>query len=284
MSGSLPGVKVGPLDPDRTSDFGQVAATHSARTLIRLHSQAYPPALTGALALKQDMQRTQGLDMAEVSDYLGGLELENGDPAVPKDAVVEGAAVRGERDGRQVLTYTYRTANGRTAKWFAPYSEDALPKSFEEGAERVYLHDLQEKGLVAQAGSAAGERGTTRMASEAGDVRLAGDNDDLRGRLDELQKRLDEAEAKRREAERAAAAAPEPDADADDAQREPVASQEPPLEGYDDLKAADLAKKLKDTNTSEAEVQAVLDYERTHENRRSVVGAAEARLGANGRP
>lgn len=273
----LPGVKVGPLDPDRTADFGQVSAANNARTLIRLHTQMYPQVLVAALAKKQDVQRSQGLDIGEVRDYLGGLSLENGDPAVPEGAEVVGANVRGERDREQVLTYTVRHASGRTAKWFAPYSEDVLPESYAEGDERVHLHELREKGLVAtQAGSAAGERGTTRSASEAGDIRLARENDKLRERLEAAQRELEQVRA---------GASEDGESGDEPGSREPTSAQEPPFEDYDDEKSAELVKRVKDEEgTSREEVQTILDYERVHQNRKTVVAAAEARLGAHGRP
>jgi hypothetical protein len=285
-------VKVGPLDPDRTAEFGQVNASANARTLVRLHAQMYPQVLVAALSKKQDVQRSQGLDFQEVCDYLNGLTLDNGDPAVPEGAEVVGANVRGERDRDQLLTYVVRYPSGRTAKWFAPYHEGVLPKSYDEGSERVHLHELREKGLVATAGSAAGERGTTRMASESGDIRLARENDELRQEKDRLERegREERARLQRELDEARSGQAPAGEDDeaeepaGDGGPNEPTVAEEPPFADYDDVKAAELVKRVKAEDTSVEDVQAILDYERTHQNRRGVVAAAEARLGAQGRP
>lgn len=275
----LPGVKVGPLDPDRTEQFGQVGRSNSARQLIRLHAQAHPPELVRVLSLKQDVERTKGLDPEEVADYLESLSLENGDPAIPDGAVYEGAAVRGERERPQYLTYVYRTESGRTGKWFADYTEDELPNSYADGSERVQIADLREKGIVATGGDTLG--GAERETKAERELRVT------------KQKLANAEEALATEREQAAAAKAAPDeADTDDSADAgdgdtgaepdtPIAAQEPP-DGYEDMNAADVVKLLKDEDTTDEERQGILDYEKTHANRKSVVAAGEQTLGARG--
>lgn len=293
----LPGVKVGPLDPDRTADFGQVSAKNSARSLIRLHAQAYPTVLVQALARKLDVPRTEGLDMDEVRDYLGGLKLENGDPAVPTGSEIVGASVRGERDRPQLLTYTFRlNETGRTGKWFTDYSEEGLPASFADGTDRVRIEDLRKRGVVATEAGAPG--GTASNGPSAAETKLARENAALQRRIDELQAAaqepasIDDALAEDGAEDGAdddllpedepAAAAEDDNDDADDGAGESVAAQEPPFADYDETKAAELVKLIKADDTSDDERQAILDYEKTHQNRRSVVGAAEVKLGDRG--
>lgn len=299
-SPSLPGVRVGPLDPDRTADFGQISQRHSARQLVRLHAQAYPTALRRALALKQDVERSRALDMDEVRDYLDGVVLDNGDPAVPDGSEVVGAAVRGERDRPQTLTYTFRvTESGRTGKWYASYGEEQLPKSFAEGTERVRVSELRQRGIVTTedgtgehaklktANAALAEEVARLRAAQAADEEAAPgqsevEKDERDLECERLRARVEELE---KDAEAAAAGAPDDKAAAGDGapvSTEPTSAQDEPIEGYDDLKAADVVKLLKAPATTDGERQAIVDYEKTHANRRSVVGAAEVALGDRG--
>jgi hypothetical protein len=268
----LPGVKVGPLDPDRTEAFGQVAGKNSARQLIRLHAQSHPVALQNALVRKLDDERSKALDMDEVRDYLASLDLENGDPAVPEGAEVVGASVRGERDQTQQLTYTYKVAgSGRTAKWFAEYNEDVLPDSFDAGSERVHVAEMKERGVVIS------DRDAGASAS-----REASENKELRKKLRALQAQLDEATTALDDRAGAPAGGDGADDDDDGAAKEVSSAQDEPFDGYDDMNAASVVKLIKSKDTSDEEIQAVLDYEKVHANRKGVVGAAEQTLGARG--
>lgn len=300
----LPGVNVGPLDPDRTAEFGQIGQRNSARQLVRVHTQSYPPILTRALAKKQDVQRSLGLNLDEVRAYLDGLTLPNGDPAMPVGCTLVGASVKGERDQEQVLTYTFRVIeSGRTAKWFAPYSATHLPVSFAEGNERARIHELSERGIV------------TLDESTGTDASLAKENAELRKQLAELSEsdvepersidevldadalktlaadqaeRIEELEAElaeRVEQERIAAEAEEKaeseKVDEHAVQRAPAAGEDEPFEGYDAMRAPDVVKAVKTSDSLEY-VQGVLDYELKHANRRGVVGACEVKLGTGG--
>jgi hypothetical protein len=317
----LPGVKVGPLDPDSTSQFGTVSQTNSARTLIRLHTQMNPPALRRALTRSRDDERTLGLDMDEVREYLGGLSRDNGDPLVPEGAQVEGAAVRGDRiAGPQVLTFQYRLPSGRVGKWHAPYHEDALPNSFEQGSQLARVKQMKDRGVVAydtegtqsevqrrqlaqqrdeirrlraalEQGGGADDAVTDGSESEESvDTREQPDRDaelaELRQANREMRERLIMLE---QQAGRGAGEMPtgglEADLQQSPAGEEPdppdgsVASQEPPFDGYDGLKADQVVAHLRHEDRTDEERQRILEYERTHANRKSVVGAGEQTLG-----
>lgn len=271
---SLPGVKVGPLDPDRTAEFGEVSGRNSARSLIRMHAQQFPATLLAALGRRLDPERSKALDMDEVRSYLDGLTRENGDPAIPKGAEVVAAAVRGERDREQVLTYAYRVESGRTAKWFAEYNADVLPDSYEEGSERVHVAEMKERGVVMS--DADVSAGASSSKSDAENRRLKEELAKLRRKLDEREAAKNDPVAGQQTPEPAA-----PEAEAE-AEADTPAAENEPYSGYDDVKAAEVVKQLKAEGTTDEERQAILDYEKTHANRKSVVGAAEQSLGARG--
>lgn len=298
-------VKVGPLDPDVTSDFGQVAAKSTARQLIRLHSQAHPPQLVQALARPLDAPRTKGLSLDEVREYLAGEELENGDPLVPEGATVVGASVRGSADSEQVLCFTYRLPSGRTGKWHASYNGDVLPESYDAGSELTRVHEMKERGVVAfdseathaeilrrensglrrevQAlraqfeGRDTGELPEGTPGDTRPDVGVVEDNERLGRENAEMKARLAQFESLQ-----AAGEGHVSTSGIAELARDRVASADPPVDGYEDMKADEVAKLLKDDDTDTATRQRVLDYERAHANRKSVVGAAEESLGARG--
>jgi hypothetical protein len=309
----LPGVKVGPLDPESTADFGRVSQANNARTLIRLHAQAHPPALTRALARPLDPHRTKGLDLDEVAEYVAGLKHENGDPVLPKGAHVVGAAVHGKSDQQQVLTFVYETETGRTGKWFAEYDTSALPESADAGAEFSRLHELRERGIVAfdeeGAGSEIHRREASRLRRElaAARAQLEGrsepqgdgesveqrDPDEVGGdarQTDQIvadleQARRENAELRERLASLESLAELHGQAQLrgeQPVQTDDVASAEEPIEGYDKLNAHDAIKVLKDEDTDQDTRRRILAYEETHANRRSVVGAGNEALGRAG--
>lgn len=308
MSG-LPGVKIGPLDPDATSQFGQVSRTHSARTLIRLHSQAHPPALINALARPLDDARTKGLDLAEVREFVATLDRENGDPVLPDGSTIVGAAVRGKPDSEQVLTFTFENASGRTGKWFAPYTGDDLPDSYDAGTALSAIREMKDRGVVAfdtegthtqilqrenadlrrqndalrgSIESRIGDKPGKPPKAPAGDTRpsvqIVDENERLGRENVELKERMAQLEAALETNLHAPPAAPAAAA----GEREPAASAEPPIEGYDDLDARKVATLLKADATSDEDRNAILEYERAHANRKTVIGAAEGALGLAG--
>lgn len=293
---ALEGVKVGPLDPDRTAEFGQVSAKNSARTLLRFHAQQNPAVLRQRLARAIDPERTKGLDMDEVRAYVGGLKHDNGDPLVPDGATVVGASVRGETDREQTLTFTYELPSGRTGKWFAPYTASAIPRSFESGAQYARIREMKDRGVVEfdreglhthvlerenaglrrevkalrgnlespdeQAEDVEETPGDTRPDDKIAEEnqRLGQENEELRSRLAALEAHFGNAPG-----------------DAD--QAEATATEEPPLDDYDGYKADELVKLMRSDDTDADTRQKVLDYERRHQNRRTVVAAAEESLG-----
>lgn len=307
----IPGLRIGPLDPDKTESFGQVSATHNARRLIRLHSQMHPPELRLALSKKLDEPRTAAVldHLDEVHEYLSGLSLENGDPVLPEGSVLEGANVRGEPGRPQVLTFTYRVPSGRSAKWFVPYDGEKLPDAHALGSELSRIARARDRGLVAW--DDPNERGTHaqilerenrglrresqalreqlegRGAAKAGepvpetegdsrpDLQIVDENERLGRETQELRARVAQLEG--------ALNALPGGVDALSRSESPppgddVASADPPLEDYDDLNADAVAKILKDEDTSDETREQILAYERTHANRATVVKAGERAL------
>jgi hypothetical protein len=299
VSSGLPGVRIGPLDPDQTADFGQVSKDHSARQLIRLYLQMNPQPLTRALARPLDAERTQGLVIEEVRGYVAGLQLENGDPVIPEGAEVVGAAVRGARDREQALTFTFQLPSGRVGKWFAEFEPGELPESAQAGDELVAAQQMRERGVVAldsealstetlrrQVSGLRRERDALRAQLASGgdgedvdtvetdirpDDQIVEDNQQLRVENEELRARNAQLEAAV-----AGSAAEALHPQSADKTPEPTAAEDEPVEGYDDLHAAEAVNLIKDSDR--AMVQRILSYERGHANRRSVVGAGEREL------
>lgn len=307
---ALPGVNVGPLDPDRAERFGHVSQGVTARQLIRVHSQLHPVELTRVLARPLDPERTKALDLDEVRGYLGGLKRDNDDPVVPEGTRVVAAQVHGERDTEQVLTFVYRTESGRTAKWWAPYDRDQLSESARAGDELVKVAGMRERGIVAW-----DSEGTQREIDRRELSRLRRENDALRsyreGRGEEPEASdagedvrpdtaiVDELETVRREREELLAEVQQlrsaVEQMSQEQQRREAAgeaarkgAQEPPsgdpepVEGYDTFKADRAVALLRSDETSGEDRQRILDYERAHANRRSVVSAAEESLTSRG--
>jgi hypothetical protein len=320
---SLPGVKVGPLDPDSTSQFGTVSQTNSARQLIRLHTQMNPPALRRALSRPRDEERTQGLDLDEVREYVGGLTRENGDPLVPEDSVIQGAAVRGDPvSGPQILTFQYQLASGRVAKWHAPYNADVLPTSFEQGTDLRKVRQMKDRGVVAfDTEGTTAELQRRKLAEQDREIRAlrqaleqgGGADDavadgseegqpDTRGQherdveLQQLRQANQElgAEVQMLRGQTGAGAGlmpaggleadhqASPAAEEEEPPVDHVASADPPFEGYDEMKADQVKAHLQHPDRTDEERQSILEYERTHANRRSVVSAGEQSFGTGG--
>lgn len=320
----LPGVKVGPLDPDATESFGQVSGKHSARQLIRLHTQLNPPHLKRALARPRDDARSKAVleNLDEVTEYVSGLTHDNGDPMLPKGARVNGASVRGEF-GNQVLTFTFELPSGRVGKWFAPFNRDVLPESFDAGAEYHRVQEMKDRGVVALdsegtraeildrhnrelrrerdalraqlEGNATVAEGGEAPANDAStDARrpetLADLNETLGRENAELKDRLAKLESIFNAAgggytiegvhELITAQGGGQGAQGSGGTDQPtIAAQEPPFAEYDGMNAADLANWLKADERTAEERHAVLEYEKTHANRKTVTSTAENTLG-----
>lgn len=253
----LPGVKVGPLDPEATAGFGNVNARNNARRLIRLHAASMPIELSQALSKPVNEPRTKALLLDEVA---GAVE-------VPEGHVVVGATVRGKEDDPSglVLTYTYRheaPEKSRSVKWFVPLDDVAgdLPDSMETGDTAARVAHARELGVLGPLGGSS--HGI--VTGDAEPQRLARENASLRKRVDELSQELRTRDARRvnDEAQDAPGGEPAPEDD-----------EGAPWEGYDELSADDVKAELSDADRDVKD--SVLAYERAHKNRKTVVAAAE---------
>lgn len=249
MAEALPGVKVGPLDPEATADFGQVGKGRRAATLIRRHTQLYPLPLRKALARRLNAERSDGVDLDEVRD---AIELPDG---LPDGTEIVAAQVRGLEGEGHVLTYTYRTPSGRSAKWFAEYDDEVLPSTVSEGDRRVRVKDAKEAGVPPDP-----ERSGPRdnVSGGARGQALERRNQELQRRLDELSRELTEL----RQSQRQAAESPEVEVPSDE-----------PFDGYDELTVDELRPRLAEADQETRD--RVAEYERANKNRKSVVAAAE---------
>ena len=314
MSPVLDGVRIAPLDPDRAENFGQVGGSNTARQLLRHHAAQLPPALAAALRRKRNDPRSTAIDKNEAEDYIRDLYERAREP-IPEDSKITGMAVRGEEDDpdSQVLTFTFLTPGGRSAKGFVPYRD--LPKSVAAGDEATRIADLKEAGLPwtpsDAALAAAGIAGTGVAApgdtSEIDELKarvesLDTENDTLVDERDAALKERDERDAKLRELEERLAAveaqAPdsppqtpgsgEPDtaaagdapSDADEPATAAGDRPDEPWEGYDAAKAQDVRQKIRESG-DRALAQAVVDYETRADggqNRSTVISAANELL------
>lgn len=283
---SLAGVRVGPLDPDATAEFGQVAGRTSARQLIRHHLALHPPALIGALNRKRQKGRTDALDVAEVRAAIE-KHWDDSDEEAPEEWKLTGAAVRGEEDAEQVLTFTFTLPSGRTGKGFIPYDEETLPESHANGAEAVHIEKLREAGLPwspsERTRAALGITGTGVGDADADLLEASEEADRLREENEELRRRLEEA-GENPDAE------PDDDGKGEDEEQRPTPEQqraegegdgegdEPgePWAGYDEANADAIRKQLRNLPDEEkvAAAKRVLAYERRVGNRASVVSQA----------
>lgn len=288
---ALEGVKIGPLDPDRGEMFGQVGANSTARQLIRHHAAMHPPALVAALSRVRQAVRSDALDRGElesaVADYYAGMG-----EALPDGAIIDGAAVRGEDDGRQqVVTFTWLVpvsegGSGRSGKGFVPYDADHLPGSVAAGNDAVRIAKLKEAGLPwhpeAVSREVAGIAGTGVAGDAPADPALAEENASLREELEELKARLAEIEATPQPFASSAGGGsgvaaspmtPEGGSVLVPGTRGPDAPADEPWEGYDGTNADDVRKHLRDSDDPEL-ARRVLTFEQAHANRGTVISLA----------
>lgn len=309
MSPLMDGVRLGPLDPDRGENFGQVGGQTTARQLIRHHVAMHPPALVAALSRVRQDDRSKAIDRDEAEAFIREVYDDAGQ-ALPDESQITGYAVRGDDEAPdlQVVTFTYTTKGGRTGKGFVPYRE--LSNSVAAGDEAVRIAELKEAGLPwgpsETARQVAGIRGTqVGPADDAGDAdALRGENEDLRSENEELRERLRAIEEQektdeqvRAEQEHAASAgggsgvqsspqtpeggSPETTgtrtaADADDGDSEPVE----PWDGYDTDNADKVKRRLREERDPEL-AEKVLAWEQrpdAGQNRSGVVAVANSIL------
>jgi hypothetical protein len=277
---ALTGVRVGPLDPDATAEFGQVSGRTSARQLVRHHLALNPPALIGALSRSRQKARSDALDIDELYSAIGDAWGSDS----PGDFELVGASVRGEDDAEQVVTFTWRVpvekgGTGRTGKGFVAYDAESLPESVAAGDEAVRIEKLKEAGLPwapsERALAAAGITGSG--VAETAPENLTSVEEVERER-DEARK---EAEALRAEADELRRALAE--AGGEPPQREDTSEGETPPEpwdGYEGTTADDVKKALRnaDDDAKVALAERVLAYEQRNGKRAGVIAAANSIL------
>lgn len=291
----LEGVRIGPMDPDSTADFGTVGAKNSARTLIRRHAAMHPPQLTGKLKLKRQDERSNALDMGEVRRAVEG-RIEDDGQEVPEAFYITGAAVRGEDDqpSKQVVSFTYQLPSGRQGKGAIPYDAELLPNSTAAGDEAVRVKKAKDAGVpwVPQQVSESIFKGAAK-ASEPGE------DDDADALLAEAEKERDDAIARAEKAETAqadfqrqldemagqmsalreqqATVAPTPPSADPEAGRPPL-----PFEDFEGTSADTIKSRLAVAEGAEGKAlaQSVLAYEQGPDgsNRSTVVKAAQSIL------
>lgn len=273
MGVALPGVKIGPLDPDRTADFGQVSASTSARQLVRHHAAMYPPELRRVLSLTRQEQRTKALDPEEVEAAVRASFEDDGQD-VPEELQVTGCAVRGEDDGTQFVTWTYLVKSGRTAKGAVIYDEDGFSKSIADGDEAVAIAEAKDAGLpwIPKATADAirgGDAPKARAGADRETKALREENEDLRAQLDELRERMADVEGQQPSVAQEA----EAEAGGGDAGGEPAVPS-----GYDDLNADVIRQRISAGEYDRPTLEAIVKYERANANRSTVVSAGEQKL------
>lgn len=292
---ALEGVRVGPLDPDRGEMFGQVGASSAARQLIRHHAAMHPPALVSALGRTHQKERSDALDRGELLEAVIDFYAEAGE-ALPDGAVIDGAAVRGEDDGRQqVVTFTWvvpveEGGSGRSGKGFIPYDEDHVPASFALGNDAVRIAKLKEAGLPwhpeAVNREVAGIAGTGVPADtvDAGELDDAlEENATLREEIESLRQQLSAQQAQSPAVPPVAAApmtveggsalVPPPEPAAAPVPEDTGPTTYEPWPGYEGENADVVRRKLRESDDRDL-ARRVLAYEQATANRGTVVSLA----------
>lgn len=267
----LEGARIGPLDPDAAESFGQVNASSSARQLMRHHLALYPPQLLAVLRLKRNDLRSDALDRDEVVAAGEALYTEDG-ADLPDEFEVNGVAVRGEEDSKKYVTFTYKVPSGRTAKGAVPYDDENFPASIELGDEAIAVDKAKQAGMPwvpKQVAEALGGGAEARKANK--DSAAAARVTELEGQLAERDQQIKRMRDESAPPPQGPAGAAEP---VDPAL---VDHSSEPWEGYDDSKADDIAKRLKDSGDA-ATAEHVLAYESSGANRSTVTSAANAVL------
>jgi hypothetical protein len=242
-----PELTIGPMDPDSSSELTKKLGTHNkVDKLIQRHAANYPIELTKALSRPRDEDRSESVDLEEAAAYaraLRGRKAFLGD-----DDEVVAAAVLGRNENERVVALLYRTAkSGRTARGVIPYAE--LPQS-----QAAYERLLAERDAEDASGAAPApitvpeDSGADERVAEAERARVAAEQE-----AQELRERV------------AALEAPEP------------------YEGYDDEAANEVVARIREGGRDEfgtVGLQRLVDYEKAHKRRTTVVHAAEDAISA----
>lgn len=292
----LTGVRIGPLDPDRGENFGQVGSNSTARALVRHHVAMHPPQLVGALQGARNEARSKALNKAEVDEAAREYYREVGEP-LPDEAVISGRNVRGEDDlpDKRFVTFTWAVppeagGSGRSGKGFIPYDSDLVPNSVDAGDEATRISELKEAGLPWQpVATAQNEEELSRLERR----RLEA----LEKQNELLIKRLEAVEAQQASSHTAGggsgvASSPQaaeggsakvegtsgPRADVPDGSA-PAAGEPPklPWDGYEEDNADVIRKRVRETDDT-AVLEAVVAYERAGKGRGTVITAANEKL------
>lgn len=272
----MDGVRIGPLDVDKGENLGMVGGGHAARRLIRHHATMNPPALTAALSRVRQDARSEAVDRDEAEAVIREWYEENGE-ALPEDARITGYAVRGDDEQRelQVVTFTFRTASGRTAKGFVPYGD--LPKSMDAGTEAVRIKKAIDAGRpvdpVARGASGPDpEVVALREAVEALTRRLAEVEDRDPQSIDDVLAHEDAASGMDADADVAPEGAAEPPA----APLAALGTLVEPWDGFEGTQAQVVRQRLRDSGDADVAAR-VLAWETRPDggqNRSTVVAAA----------
>lgn len=287
----LEGVRIGPMDPDSTADFGTVGAKNSAKMLIRRHAGMHPPQLVGVISRTRQNERSRVLDMGEVREAAEGRIKDDGQE-VPEGFYITGAAVRGEDDkpSQQVVSFTYQLPSGRQGKGALPYNADTVPDSVAAGDESVRIADAKKHGLPfipqqvadALAGAKAPDEGGDDSAVQALEVERDAEKaraDKAETAQDDLQRQLDELKGTVAALQEAQAnLAPAGPAGPTDVDKRPVE----PFDGFGSSNPQIVKERLAAAEGAEqvALAQSVLAFEQGPDgsNRATVVKAANAVL------
>jgi hypothetical protein len=294
----LEGVRVGPLDPDRGENFGQVGGQSTARSLVRHHMAMHPPALVAALSRRPHPERSDVLrddpDLAEEVADAARSYYEDAGEALPEGAELSGFNVRGRDDApkQRVVTFTWHVpveagGSGRSGKGFIPYDRELIPDAVAAGDEAVQIEKLKKAGqpwspqVLARSAEIRGtgverdDASADAQAAEDAAEQARREAEELRRQLDEANERLAAVEGQQpsvaQEAEEEA-----DDDDEEDVRSDELSEQNPPEEpwrGYDKANADEVRKRLRQKKDV-PEAERVLAYEQANANRGTVVSAA----------
>lgn len=251
MATRTPGLTLGPEDVDQAGELVRELGVHNrAHMLLNRHAQLYPMELVQALSLPRDAERSDALDMEEVE---GALKDVQGRRAFFRDGfVLEDASVKGDRpDNRVVAVVFTNPETGRTGRGVIPY----------ETVEGPTERRAQEKARERMTSRLAGEEGTTLPTPAASPETR---DKALLDRLETLEREFRSVSAERDELhERLGDSEP---------------SNQEPFDGYDEMSADELNKRLKADGASEygrAGLERMETYEAEHKNRSTVLSTIQ---------
>lgn len=243
-------LSLGPMDVDGAAEVTARLGVHNKATqLLKRHAQMFPPALRTQLARPIDGDRSAFVqndpDLVEAVRQ-AALDVPGRRRFLEEDDVVEGVNVKGDDLSGRIFGLIYRTASGRSARGVIAY--ESVP-----AAERAFQKAIAQP---AQTHSGGGEGSGVPTGDAA-----------------ELETALREAEEARQRAEQEA-----------ESLREAVAaSANPePFEGYDDLTADDIGKRVRSGGYKEfgiSGLQRIEEYEQSQSKpRKGVLEAVSSAL------